>query len=57
LQCCCFGADRSGYNDEKHILEDPETDGNREKEAGAKIGLQKEESKYTRKLAGKVKQV
>jgi len=46
-----------GYNDELHIREDPETDGNREKEGGKTIGLQKEESKYMRKLAPKVKQV
>jgi hypothetical protein len=39
------------------LIEDTETDGNREKEAGATIGLQKEESKYMRKLARKVKQV
>jgi hypothetical protein len=36
------------YNDEQHIREDPETDGNREKEAGATIGLPKEESNYVK---------
>lgn len=46
-----------GYNEELHIREDPETEGNREKEAGATIGLQKEESKHMRRLARNVKQV
>jgi len=40
-----------------HIREDPETAGNRKKEAGATIGLQKKESKYMRKLARKVEQI
>lgn len=46
-----------GYNEELHIREDPETEGNREKEADTTIGLQKKECKYMRKLARKVKQV
>jgi len=39
------------------LIEDTEIDGNRERETGATIGLQKEESKYMRKLARKVKHV
>jgi hypothetical protein len=46
-----------GYNDELNIRADPETDGNRENEAGATTVLQKEKSKYMRKLARKVKHV